>query len=49
VIAQFEVPGETRSLVLHPTLVAVTSSCGSIRSLNGLILVEGTPVCFENP
>jgi hypothetical protein len=26
VIAQFEVPGETRSVVLHPTLMAVTLS-----------------------
>lgn len=48
VIAQFEVPGETRFLVLQPTLVVVTSSGGSIRSLNGLTFIEDTTLCFAN-
>jgi len=47
VIAQFEVPGETRSLVLHPTLVAVTLSGGSSRFLNGLILIEDTLLLYN--
>jgi hypothetical protein len=48
VITQFEVPGETHSLALQPTLVAVISSAGSIRFFNRLIVIEDNPLCFTN-